>query len=130
MRKYSKKEIIDQTITYYKKNPRGTNGDGGCVYYGDAGELCAVGRCLANPKRFASAGDFIKSCWQKGEIKPQNFKFRYQGHELNFWSDLQRFHDNDNNWVENDVGNELSKTGKFYYKLLIDKWGRKFKGNK
>ena len=50
------------------------------------------------------------------------FKLEYEGHSVNFWMDLQRFHDNNGNWTANDIGNELTESGVKTMLLLRKKY--------
>lgn len=123
MRRYSKKEIIDQTVQAYK-NPenRAIDGFGGCEYYlAETGKMCAVGRCLTKPQ--GKESNDITYAFEKRDIRQRSFKPQYRGHEVEFWADIQIFHDTDAYWSNKG----LTASGKACYNKLVEKWGRKFK---
>lgn len=93
----TKQEIIEETVEYYRNNPFGFDptkyqGEGGCVYYGTEEQMCAVGRCLIDPTRFAANSDSAFVLFE--EHSQAILKEQYLGHQFNFWMDLQEFHDN------------------------------------
>ena len=92
----SKQQIIEETVEYYKNNPFGFDstkydGIGGCVYYGPEGQMCAVGRCLINPKHFATNTDSAYSLIN--DLSDDILEEKYRGHSSAFWQSLQSFHD-------------------------------------
>lgn len=99
----TKHQIIDETVAYYSEDigRRAVNEVGGCVYFhGKTGNMCAVGRCANEPKYlnpdlfFTSLSDTLSD--------EEIFKTEYQGHEPEFWAELQKLHDNKRYW--NDGG--------------------------
>jgi len=88
----TKQEIIEETVEYYKNNPFGYNSAGSkCVYYGSNEQMCAVGRCMINPKLY---GDKDLSAFTLLEENSDNIlKEEYRGHSSDFWNHLQAFHD-------------------------------------
>lgn len=126
----TKREIIEETLEYYKNNPRAIN-NGVCSYYTKESNMCAVGRCLENPKEFEdlineahansdSSGTGIEDALNYFEEKLWDyFKPEYKINDLNFWRNLQRFHDTSYYW--NDEG--LTELGINYYQDLLKKYG-------
>lgn len=122
-------EIIEETVKYYSKNPskrRGINPEtSGCVYKSPTGQKCAVGKCGSSKFNFDFEGDVYEYISFQQQKNP-NFELddhlfpRYKGLSTEFWSDLQRFHDNDSNW---DFENKrLSFTGEENTKWLKEKY--------
>jgi len=113
----TKHEIIDETVEYYEINPIGRRSikdpalSGGCFYYRENDgiiQMCAVGRCMVDPKKYAPSGAYVSTLLEgEGEeiLKPE-----YRGHEAVFWRDLQQLHDSSTYW--NLQG--LSDEGKDY----------------
>lgn len=98
----TKLEIIEETVAYYSEDVRRRAAKGGsdCQYYdNETGAMCAVGRCMTNPKEYAgvviNAEDLIAE-------NPQVLKAEYQGHEAEFWEDIQHLHDS--HWYWSDEG--------------------------
>lgn len=119
----SKIEILDETVEYYSTNPRaivkGT--DNKCAYLTEEGYMCAVGRCLSNPKLIAKKPS-LNTTDVRGleeELGLDNIlKDEYQGHEWKFWQDLQGLHDNKPNWNKDG---SLSLDGKRSYDIIKQK---------
>jgi hypothetical protein len=112
-------KLIDETIEYYRSGEnRGLDEEGyTCVYHDTStNNKCAVGRCLdleKTPKSIIFDNTLVSSCYKK-----LVFKEEYQGYNINFWKDLQSFHDNNGNWSINDysaIGNERIKALKKTY---------------
>lgn len=107
-------EIIEETVEYYKHNPRATVNDSGitrCLYFrAYDSAVCAVGRCMKDPQRYASLdGDVEDLLVEYGldSLDPL-LKEEYRGHSLSFWLDLQDLHDNDRYWKRKDVLKETA----------------------
>jgi hypothetical protein len=84
----------------------------------DNGAMCAVGRCMLNPKKY---GGFAVSLHEA--LKPQGgldtlLKPEYRGHCVEFWGDLQSFHDDGENFTDGG----LSVEGLGYLSELRTKW--------
>lgn len=117
----NKLKILEETVDYYKIHPRGLNDSGECCYYDkNTGNRCAIGRLLTieQAKDVPSNGsidvddmvhDYLVSC------NPTLFN----GENIRFLSDLQRFHDNETLWDSDGAGNnKLTQSGeKEYLKL-------------
>lgn len=127
-------EIIDETAEYYKADTsrRGKKEKSGCTYYtikGDHIIMCAVGRCMTEKYREVymdngDAADTIKPVIDSEypadthggidfALQPQ-----YHGQIINFWMDLQDFHDTDSNWDDNG----LTISGNFKLGFLKEKY--------
>ena len=104
----TKQEIINETVKYYDEDiDRRAMDIHGCVYNAYDGTYCAVGRCFEDKwKRvdddFVLEGNDadIESMYKEngfdnldGMLQP-----KYRGHEVEFWEELQRLHDNGSNW--------------------------------
>lgn len=117
----TKLEIIEETANYYNINnwaggPRLGQGLGVCFYTNfDNTKQCAVGRCLKNP---TGLNGTIKSLMDSKKIQNEDFKPEYQNHDVDFWIDLQVFHDAKYNWTLTGISEE----GLEYKKQLIEKY--------
>lgn len=121
--KKSKVEIIQETVDYYSADPntrRAKNEHGDCVYINSCDQMCAVGRCMVNPRLaegiMASYQDMVSNLNTRGH--QQVFKPEYEGHPAEFWQTLQNLHDFNFYWTDNG----LSERGKIKVQDLIDKW--------
>lgn len=116
----TKTEIIKETAEFYNANPnkravKQINHIGNKCYYlqPGTGNMCAVGRCMKPgiPDDFQGgvrgyfAQKIAKEDWS--ELSPDEednasidsvLQERYCGHSIQFWSDVQSFHDWTNNW--------------------------------
>lgn len=120
----TKAEIILETVEWYKSHPRAVVGVGECVYLTEEGNKCAVGRVmrlsdeelgeLQGPVYKLTRGtDFIKSSGEEIKFDDGMLQEEYRGHEEEFWKDLQKLHDDDENWIEGgeDFVNQLTVQG-------------------
>jgi hypothetical protein len=118
----TKIEIIKETVEYYKNNNRGITPGGACQYLTKDGDMCAVGRCLENPEDIG-----LKTIYADALIIGYGdgiFKKQYQGHDINFWKNLQIFHDSNRFWVsyKTKKGNKLTEDGKNDLKFLLERY--------
>lgn len=94
----TKLEIINETVlAYADPSNRGLTPNGLCCYITDDGKMCAVGRCMTDPEPWFGGITTITRNQQRPHdsfLKPQ-----YHGHSLQFWEELQYFHDNRNFWT-------------------------------
>ena len=104
----TKKEIILETIeAYANPNNRATykgESEGPCQYRTPEGRMCAVGRCMTNEalQCYGLSSRGIKTiCWKvdiNDLLKPE-----YQGHDIDFWYNLQLLHDAGTYWSEDGI---------------------------
>lgn len=107
----TKTEIIIETIQFYKDDPtarRSLGPDGECYYANSADGLdanithCAIGRCMTEGS-LKSFGDFrgdVGDLVNKAKlhhIDPLLYS-EYQGHDIDFWDNLQQLHDQTRYW--------------------------------
>ena len=118
IKRLSVKEIIDETVDYYKTHLRGSN-DERCFYFAEYHGLeepvmCAIGRCLISPRDFEHVTKSVTFLAQtKGLTNfDELLKPEYHGHPTVFWAGLQFFHDKSCYWIKTETGNEVSATGK------------------
>lgn len=96
----TKIEIIDETVEYYKTHKRARTVTGACNYRDFDGNKCAVGRCMhegAFDHPAVRTSEYVVDF--NGEIYPkldQLLKPEYKGHSLEFWRDIQYYHDIEN----------------------------------
>lgn len=121
----NKIEIINETKKYYENNVRSVKNDI-CSYYGDNGELCAFSRCCSNPESIKGFTTTVENMNKNYGINPELLlKDEYKGHSLQFWDDIQGFHDLSRFWEAKDNkerGNILTKEGIAYYESLLEKY--------
>lgn len=91
----NKIEIIDDTIDWYSSHPRsllpGTNT---CLYKGSDGKECAFQRVVENDLSICEG----KAAFVLARDKAVTFKPGYEGHDEDFWHEIQRLHDNQYYW--------------------------------
>lgn len=125
----TKVEIITETMEFYSHDTsrRSKNDVGLCVYNGEGGNHCAVGRCMLDTYR-AQGTDLKVDSYVTAELLSHELDLNsiddaleevYRGHELDFWANLQSFHDLDQHW--NESGG-LSEAGKCKFEFLINKY--------
>lgn len=128
VKQLSKREIIDETANSFTSKNRAIkeNSKGGneCFYTDINGNHCGVGRCMTKEGlehlgyRSISARS-INSVYHNGLdgfLKPE-----YRGHSIEFWEDIQSFHDSCQNWNENG----LTEVGRWTYRSLMNRHGNK-----
>ena len=104
--------IILETAAHYADNPPAkralvTKGDCECLYLTPDGRMCALGRCLKDPKKFAHIHGQVETLVTKikgdfrspAEALDSILKPQYRGHPLKLWHRLQSFHDSPSNWT-------------------------------
>ncbi len=92
-----------------------------CLYSSEDGKHCAVGMCLTGKalKRIFTEGLNSKTVFELyDKLGPEMFRKEYQGHELNFWKDLQQLHDNQEYW--DDEG--ITDFGRDRYDQIVSKY--------
>ena len=115
-------EIIEETVAFYRKNPRSINESGQCSYMDAKGNRCAVGRYISeeyikqvNQKPFNGLSvDGLHNEWELDTILIDSA----QGLDVNFWADLQNLHDSSRCWN----GSKLSKFGHEQTIIIKAKW--------
>jgi len=119
----SKLEIIEETANAYTFHTRSLasqalrdRGYPNCLYDGGDGKRCAFARCCKDDPDTLSAlrkADFKNTSIHllMGHLKPE-----YQGHETEFWVEIQSFHDTDLFWNKNG----LSRDGEEQKKYLLE----------
>lgn len=115
-------EIIEDTLEFYKKNPRAVNEFGQCSYIDGNGNRCAVGRYISeehikqvNEKPFnGQSVDGLHNEWELDTILIDTAR----GLDIDFWSDLQHLHDSRKCWN----GNKLTKFGREQSIIIKAKW--------
>mgnify|MGYP001475272288 CR=1 FL=1 len=105
----SKKDIILDTIIYYKSHPRCKHGPG-CAYNDEEGNHCAVGRYLKPEIKEEGVGWSMNNSpaysvgANPGGSLDEVLVEEAQGHEIRFWDHLQQLHDNDQSWDTDENG--------------------------
>ena len=117
----TKVEIIDMVANHFHLYNRGI-GHNGCEYRTNDGMMCAVGMCMID-EALDKYGEFTgnvesiaKSLTKIGMERSIDvlLKDEYKGHDLEFWSELQYFHDREILWDTKG----LSERGLNHYKKL------------
>lgn len=123
----TKREIILDTVEYYKNNDRARTSSS-CQYLTEDGRMCAVGRCLINPKdiqsRYPCNGAHViaNACAANNESFNDLFKPEYRGHGYTFWTDIQILHDQSQHWD----GRKLSPIGVQRVEKLMNKYAENY----
>ncbi len=106
----TKLEIIEDTVNYYSVDPVGRRAieeNGACMYLTSTGKMCAFGRCIVDPQSnwwgqcdmiYATDEKLDRLRDGKDNVKWQ-FKPQYEGHDIEFWLDIQKLHDDANFWT-------------------------------
>lgn len=104
------KQIIDETISYYQDHPRCIDEVGQCVYLDKTtGNKCALGRALKDEymeDALNVAGD-AESLQDNIDDLDELVMAEYQGHSLEFWSELQSCHDSARYWEDGKINGEM-----------------------
>lgn len=111
-------DIVNDTVKYYSEDTkRRAKTEKGCRYLTDDGRMCAVGRQL-NKKQISIYGDSKKNAtFLFFEMRINKLK----GLGSDFWSGLQRIHDQDLYWNESKGMTELGLDSVEDFKSLIKK---------
>jgi hypothetical protein len=126
-------ELIQETVDYYRVDPKGLRGVnyesrwGGCEYLTIEGKMCAVGRCAKDPYKLQNdfdGGDVSTLVLQMRDMGEEvsldkYLKDDYQGFPIGLWIDVQDLHDSPSNW--DNLG--LTQRGRIAHSDLIEKWG-------
>jgi hypothetical protein len=127
MRRKSKKTIINETREYYKNNSRAIDTDESgyesCVYLNSEGDSCAVGRCIPL-NRLKSLSDSNGKAADDFDDLDSLLRWDYRGHDVDFWCELQEFHDNYDNWEPKvkGPGNKLTNRGRRTLRRLLKEY--------
>lgn len=124
----TRSEIMAETFAAYE-NPenRGLSPMGQCQYLTVDGKMCAVGRCMINPGNKDYVNKYnhdlnhtntFTIAFEDIENRCQHLKEEYRGHSVEFWTDLQRWHDCEDNFQDN----EISQRGLNDIEKLKSKW--------
>lgn len=114
-------EILEDTVKFYKKNPRSVNVHGQCSYLSPDGARCAVGRYISeeNIQKLGNLnGSGVDSLIDEFGGLDTILVDSVQGLDEAFWSNLQGLHDSRQCWD----GNKLTKYGRDTLALLRSKW--------
>lgn len=103
----TKVEILDDVVKHIKKQGgRAVNGVG-CAYIAKDGKTCGHSMALKQKYRKMAtpnitAKEMIRKYGDKIHLK------KYQGYGINFWQDVQNFHDDVDNW---DIQGNITEDG-------------------
>lgn len=111
------KELILETVEYYKNNKRAVDENGICKYIDDEGNMCAVGRCLIDPTDIKFDNPDDTSVCYIIDLE-DNIKSMYKTISIDTWKELQYLHDTDSFWYEH----ELTKRGEAYVNELLESY--------
>lgn len=108
MEQLTKIQIIEETVSFYEKNPRSMNENGECVYNGiyngDTKTKCAFSRCCTSDSKFREGNNSLNQ--EMVILLPQYAHIPFDDY---FWREIQLIHDSNINWDR--VKNKLSKGG-------------------
>lgn len=112
----TKKEILEETIAAYTSETRAY--EDGCKYLTSDGRMCAVGRCCVRPSfDWEGVVEHIRISGYRGDVESL-LKPEYQGHEIEFWKNLQILHDCSEHWTKDG----LSEEGKKWADSIRKRW--------
>lgn len=119
-------QIILETARAYTIDTRAYAPDiGSCTYYDSTtGRMCAVGRCMIDPKPYESiegAPDEVVHA-AGATVLDELLLPKYRGHNEEFWDALQLLHDQDRYW--DTTG--LSEGGWYEMLVLMDRYDPTF----
>lgn len=103
----TKIEIIDETVEFYKNNPRSVltpNEDRRqvCLYHGPDGKRCAFSRCCQQEIDLSEfEGQSCSSILQ--EMGDTVLQEEYRQHDATFWAKIQYLHDSKQFWKQNQL---------------------------
>lgn len=124
----TKKEILEEAFQYYAADPsrRATNAKGSCRYLMEDGRKCAVGRCLIEGKKICFGGmqkDPIFAEIQVNQIDNLDSHLlpEYRGHNVDFWQELQYWHDSCLNFTETGLSEKGERDAQFLLNKFADK---------
>ena len=110
MKRLTQKEIVLETVEYYRTHKRALDANGICKYLTEEGDMCAFGRCAINPSALEEGKHVAVQVDIEQILKPE-----YKGHDVDFWLELQRFHDGLRHWTANELGGQdVSEVGKVF----------------
>jgi len=84
-------ETLNETLAAYTSETRAVDEKGMCRFLTNDGRMCALGRCMREPRKFAVMEDF-----------DFNLRPEYRGYPIGFWAALRTLHDTACFW--NDKG--------------------------
>lgn len=119
-------ELIDETVAYYTNNPRAVT-HRGCSYFTNDCRMCAVGRCLLDPKDFEErfSDQAIHPAGTLSSVPDELLKPQYRGLPVRLWMDLQTIHDDHDYWEKDVAGGPsqvLSSFGETRVTEFREKW--------
>ena len=132
-------QIINETFEYYTEKVgrravhRYKDGEADtCMYNGDLGTHCAIGRCLLSVYQdggydLIGNEDAISGLVESNELLDldEMLQPQYRGHHIQFWDKLQTFHDDVCNWdSEGKVTSEGIKYIDNFIKSESDGYGQ------
>ena len=93
-------ELVDETVSYYRNNPRSKSELLECRYAGPNGERCAVARLCDESVTDLEAMD-SQSCAAWDDVcHMATLKPEYAHFTMEQIQGLQGFHDRDGNWID------------------------------
>lgn len=113
----NKAEIIEDVAASYTSETRAIYGANTCLYKAPNGQRCAVGRYLITDQ-FDDWKGGAGSLEYEFEGLDQYLRKDVRGHELAFWTDVQKLHDEPLYWDKQG----LSPEGLDYKNELLEKW--------
>jgi hypothetical protein len=109
------KNVLDETVEYYKTHPRALDHDRNCQYFTE-GKMCAVGRCLHNPEIFGDMNITAHDLFVEQGMSILRPEYRGLSN-TEFWTHLQELHDRHHYWE----GNSLTEAGEDFYKYILNR---------
>jgi hypothetical protein len=128
----TKIEILDEILNLIiKQGERAVEPEGGCFYSTDPinpeeGCRCGIGLAIDPEKaprwvwNFNNTADFLdEKLGDEGDLSLDDILYdRFKGHSVEFWTGVQKLHDNGRLWNSNGPGLKLSSLGKNFLAKL------------
>jgi len=126
MKELTKMQILERVRRRFS-NPanRALDSGGTCVYETERGENCGVGMFLSTPHRFTGSIEMIQFInGENVQNIDKQFKTEARGHSIEFWADVQRWHDKASHF--NIKKNCISRSGAARMRRLKSKWNNNY----
>jgi hypothetical protein len=129
----TKTEIISFIRKWFETHPRSIRNNtsclNSCLYNGPDNSHCAVAVCLKDPSIIkpedeGEPASFILVKYGSSILKDE-FSLHHHNlgqDDLDFWNEVQDFHDITSHWIKTETGNILTEKGMHYYNYLLIKW--------
>ena len=130
MKHLTKLEILQDFADNFVENPgnRSLNDAGNCKYLSPEGKKCAVGRWFTDEAlgRLGESNRTVTDVYCTEDDSDDFLMPEVRGHEVTFWEQLQKLHDNESYWnddrqtptgLQTHAG--VTPAGRYFYRGLV-----------